>query len=476
MSMPADPALMTLTELSAAIASRTVSSREATEAYLKRIADWQPHLNAFIAIEADEALADADEADARLATGEPRRALDGVPLAHKDMFFERGRVSTCGSKILRETVARTDSTALKRLTETGSVRLGTLHMAEFAYGPTGHNAHFGPAGNPWNPLHVTGGSSSGSGAAVAARLTPAALGSDTGGSVRMPANFCGVTGLKTTVGRVSRFGAMPLSQSLDTIGPLAQTAEDCAAILQLIAGLDPADPTALDRPVPDYAAACAAPVKGLRLGVPDAFYLDDLDPSTARAFEAALETFRAEGVEIVSVSLPDQTKLSAAGQILLACEAAAFHRKWLAERPEDYSDQVRARLENGFAIPAVTYLEALRWRGIALAEHLAAVCGVDAFLAPVSAKASPTIFDSDVGGAPGAEAVIQTITRLMRPVNYLGLPALVVPAGFSDAGLPIGLQIVGRPFEEDRILTLGAGFQRAGDHHRAVPQLPGEAR
>ena len=476
MSTQADPALMTLTELKTAIASRSVSSREATEAFLKRISDWQPHLNAFISIEAEDALAAADEADARLAKGEARGALDGVPFAHKDMFFERGRVSTCGSGILRETPAETSSTALKRLTETGSVRLGTLHMAEFAYGPTGHNAHFGPAGNPWNPLHVTGGSSSGSGAAVAARLTPAALGSDTGGSVRMPANFCGVTGLKTTVGRVSRHGAMPLSHSLDTIGPLAQTAEDCAAILQLIAGPDAQDPTALDRRVPDYAGACAAPVKGLRLGVPDAFYLDDLDPATARAFDAALQTFRADGVEIVSVSLPDQTKLSAAGQILLACEAAAFHRKWLVERPQDYGDQVRARLENGFAIPAVTYLEALRWRGIALAEHLKAVSGVDAFLAPVSAKASPTILDSDVGGAPGAEAVIQTITRLMRPVNYLGLPALVVPAGFSDAGLPIGLQIVGRPFEEDRILTLGAGFQRASDFHRAVPELPGAAR
>lgn len=476
MSLPADPALMTLTELTQAIAVRKLSSREATHAYLTRIADWQPHLNAFIAIEAEDALDAADAADARLAKGETRGALDGVPFAHKDMFHAEGRVSTCGSAILRHTVADRDSTALKRLTDAGSVRLGTLHMAEFAYGPTGHNTHFGPAGNPWNPLHVTGGSSSGSGAAVAARLTPAALGSDTGGSVRMPANFCGVTGLKTTVGRVSRFGTMPLSQSLDTIGPLAQTAQDCAAILQMIAGPDAADPTASHAPVPDCAAACAAPVKGLRLGVPGAFYLDDLDPATARAFEAALATFRGEGVEIVPVSLPDQATLSAAGQILLACEAASFHRRWLRERPGDYGDQVRARLENGLAIPAVTYLEALRWRGPALVEHLAAVADVDAFLAPVSAKASPTILDSDVGGAPGAEAVIQTITRLMRPVNYLGLPALVVPAGFGTAGLPIGLQIVGRPFEEDRILRLGAGFQRASDFHRAVPQLPGDAR
>ena len=167
-------------------------------------------------------------------------------------------------------------------------------------------------------------------------------------------------------------------------------------------------------------------------------------------------------------------RLSAAGQILLACEAAAFHRRWLAERPEDYGAQVRARLENGLAIPAVTYLEALRWRAIALTEHLQSVAGVDAFLAPVSASASPSIAESDVGGGPSAEAVIQRITRLMRPVNYLGLPALVVPAGLSDTGLPIGLQIVGRPFEEDRILRLGAGFQRATDFHRAVPQLPGD--
>lgn len=473
MSDPSNPALMDLATLSKALASRALSSREATSAYLTRIKTWQPHLNAFIAIEPESALAAADEADERRSKATPLGALDGVPFAHKDMFYVKGQVSTCGSLIRRDWVAETDSTALKRLTDQGAVRLGTLHMAEFAYGPTGHNVHFGPGGNPWNPRHVTGGSSSGSGAAVAARLTPAALGSDTGGSIRMPANFCGVTGLKTSVGRVSRYGAMPLSHSLDTIGPLAQTAEDCAFILQMIAGPDPHDATALDKPVPDYAMACRAPMKGMRLGVPDAFYLDNLDPATGKAFDAALDIFREDGVEIVSISLPDQAKLSAAGQILLACEAAAFHRHWLAERPQDYGAQVRARLENGFAIPAVTYLEALRWRPVALADHLRAVAEVDAFLAPVSASTAPAILASDVGGAPGAEAVIQSITRLMRPVNYLGLPALVVPAGFDGGGLPIGLQIVGRPFEEDRILTLGAGFQRASAFHRTVPQLAG---
>ena len=201
-------------------------------------------------------------------------------------------------------------------------------------------------------------------------------------------------------------------------------------MLQAIAGPDASDPTALPVPVPDYAAACRLGVRGMRLGVPDAFYLDGLEPATARAFEAALDAFRGEGVEIVSISLPDQMRLSAAGQILLACEAAAFHRRWLAERPEDYGAQVRARLENGLAIPAVTYLEALRWRAIALTEHLQSVAGVDAFLAPVSASASPSIAESDVGGGPSAEAVIQRITRLMRPVNYLG------PVSYTHLTLP----------------------------------------
>jgi aspartyl-tRNA(Asn)/glutamyl-tRNA(Gln) amidotransferase subunit A len=469
----ADPALLDLSAMIAALAARQVSSVELTQAYLGRIAEWQPVINAFIAIEPDEALAAARDSDARLSGGTAQGVLEGVPFAHKDMFYAMGKISTCGSKIRRDWVADEDSTALLRLVDTGAVRLGTLNMAEFAYGPTGHNVHFGAARNPWRPAHVTGGSSSGSGAAVAARLTPAALGSDTGGSVRIPANFCGVTGLKTTVGRVSRFGAMPLSQSLDTVGPLATSALDCGLILGLMAGTDPRDPTASDIAVPDYAAACGRPIRGMRLGVPARFYTEDLHPETEAVYQAGLDLFRQEGVEIVEIDLPDQAVLSAASQVLLAAEAAAFHRQWLRERPQDYGDQVRARLENGFAIPAVTYLESLRYRGIALAEHLEAVAGVDAFLAPVSAQPSPTLEESDVGGAPGAEAVIQQITRFMRPINYLGLPALSVPAGFTTAGLPVGLQIVGRPFAEDVILCLGAGFQRASDFHRQAPSLPG---
>ena len=469
--MSTDPALMSLAEVASAIASKRLSSHEATRALLHRIAQWQPRLNAFMEIESEAALKAADEADAELAKGESRGPLHGVPLAHKDMYYDAGRVVTCGSLIRRDFVATSTSTALQRLKDAGSIRLGSLQMAEFAYGPTGHNAHYGAVHNPFGLDHVTGGSSSGSGAAVAARLTYAALGSDTGGSIRVPAHFCGITGLKTTYGRVSRAGAMPLSQSLDTVGPLAQTAEDCALLLGLMAGPDPEDATASHAPVADYVAATKASLKGLKIGVPSNFYVDDLDKEVARVLEDTIATLKSEGAEIIQVELPDQRQLSAACQLLLAVEATAFHKRWLIERPQDYGPQVLMRLQNGLAIPGVTYLETLRWRGPALAAHVAATSKVDALIAPVVPTPAPTIAESDIGNNPGAEAVIQRLTRFTRPINYLGLPSLAIPSGFTRTGLPVGMQLIGRSFDETTILTIGAAFQRATDFHQKVPAL-----
>ena len=467
-----DPALMSLTEAAKAIAGRQVSSHEVTRACLHRIAQWQPHLNAFMAVEAEDALKAAEAADVALAKGDIRGPLHGVPLAHKDMYYEAGKVVTCGSLIRRDFVAATTATALQRLKDAGTIRLGSLQMAEFAYGPTGHNSHYGAVHNPFGLAHVTGGSSSGSGAAVAARLTFAALGSDTGGSIRMPAHFCGVTGLKTTVGRVSRAGAMPLSQSLDTVGPLARTAADCALLLGLMAGADPEDPTAMAGEVPDYLAATRASLKGLRIGVPSAFYVDDLDAEVARALDETIAVLRREGADIVKVELPDQRQLTAACQLVLAVEAAAFHKRWMIERPQDYGPQVLMRLQNGLAIPAVSYLEALRWRGPALSAHIAATEGVDAVIAPVAPVPAPTIAESDFGNAPNAEAVIQRLTRFTRPINYLGLPSLAIPSGFTAGGLPVGMQLVGRSFDEATLLTIGAAFQRVTDFHDKLPALP----
>ncbi|HXI06152.1 MAG: amidase [Bradyrhizobium sp.] len=469
--MSGEPALLSLTAVAKAIAEKKLSSREVTQSCLDRIAKFNPGLNAFMAIEADEALQAADAADAVLAKGGLRGPLHGVPLAHKDMYYDKGKIVTCGSKIRKDFVAPTTSTALQRLKDAGTVRLGSLQMVEFAYGPTGHNPHYGPVRNPWNTDHITGGSSSGSGSAVAARLTFAALGSDTGGSIRMPAHFCGVTGLKTTVGRISRAGAMPLSWSLDTVGPLAQTVEDCALLTQLMAGADPEDPTASASPVPDLMAATKHPIKGLKIGIPGAFYVDDLDSEVARALDETLAVLKKEGAEIVKVELPDQRQLTAACQFVLATEAASLHKRWMIERPQDYGAQVLMRLQNGLAIPAVAYLEALRWRGPALSAYLAAVEGTDAVLAPVAPMPAPTIAESDVGNSLEAEAVIQRVTRFTRPINYLGLPSLSIPSGFTGSGLPVGMQIIGRSFDEAMLVRIGSAFQRATDHHRKVPNL-----
>lgn len=469
--MSAEPALLSLTLVAQAIAQKRFSSREVTKSCLDRIAQWQPRLNAFMAIETDAALAAADAADAALANGKLGGPLHGVPLAHKDMYYDAGKTVTCGSKIRREFVATTTSTALQRLKDAGTIRLGSLQMVEFAYGPTGHNSHYGAVHNPFALDHITGGSSSGSGSAVAARLTFAALGSDTGGSIRMPAHFCGVTGLKTTYGRISRAGAMPLSQSLDTVGPLARTAEDCALLLGLMAGADPQDPTAIAGPVPDYIAATRGPVKGLTIGVPTAFYVDDLDSEVAKILDETVAVLKREGATIVPVELPDQRQLTAACQLVLAVEAAAFHKRWLIERPGDYGPQVLMRLQNGLAIPGVSYLEAMRWRGPALAAFDAATAGVDAVIAPVAPVAAPTIAESDVGNSPDAEAVIQRLTRFTRPINYLGLPSLAIPSGFTRAGLPVGVQLIGRSFDEAMLLRIGAAFQRATDFHDKVPRF-----
>jgi aspartyl-tRNA(Asn)/glutamyl-tRNA(Gln) amidotransferase subunit A len=479
MSMPApkstattsDPALLSLTEVAAAIRERKLSSVEVTQALLARIPKWQPKLNAFVRIEADEALAAAKEADAQLAKSGAQGPLHGVPMAHKDMYYFKGKPAGCGSKVRDGWIAPETSTAIKHLQKAGALRIGALHMAEFAYGPTGHNAYLGPACNPWNTERITGGSSSGSGAAVAARLTYAALGSDTGGSIRMPAHFCGVTGLKVSYGRVSRANALPLSFTLDTVGPLARSAEDCALIAELIFGEDPLDPVTAGAPAWDKAATLR-PVSSLKIGVPKSFYVDDLDADVAAALDNTIKTFQKLGAKIVTVDLPDQTAVAAAALTVLAVEATSFHAPWMRTRAQDYTPQVRSRLENGVAYSAIEYLEALRWRGPALAAHLEAIGDVDVVVAPASRAVAPKIVDTDAGGGPQADEMVIAMMRFMRPINYLGVPVLVVPVAHSAQGLPIGLQLLGRPHGDETLIALGRAFQEVTDEHLRIPQLP----
>ena len=470
--MSVELAGLTLTEAAEAIAAGRVSSVEMTEACLARIDRLQPVLNCFISIEAEAAIAAARQADAARARGDPIGPLHGVPLAHKDMFYRAGKVTTGGTKIRRDFVADRTATVQARLARAGALYLGGLNMSEFAVGPTGHNVHYGPCRNPWDVDRVPGGSSSGSGAAVAARLVYGALGSDTGGSVRIPAALCGLVGLKPSQTRVSRFGGMPLSFSLDCFGPLTRTVRDCARLTAIIAGHDPLDPTSSALPVDDYVAACEREIRGLRIAVPKQYGEVRPDPAVARAMAASLAIFADLGAEIIEVELPDETLLSALSTIVTRSEAATIHRDWLRQRRDDYSPQVRRRLELGLAIPATRYVEALTLRAKYLDEFVRSVLRrADVLHLPTVPLGAPGIAETDIGASDELPALLLRLTGFTRPMSYLGVPALSVPAGFDDAGLPVAFQLVGRPFAEATLFAAGAAFQAATDWHTRAPPI-----
>lgn len=465
-----DLALMGLADAARAVAQGKVTAQALTEACLARITDWQPRVNAFLKLEADAALKAAKAVDRAQKRGARLGRLAGVPLAHKDMYYRAGKETSCGSAIRRHWKATATATALQRLDAEGALDLGRLNMAEFAFGPTGHNYHYGHARNPWNTDRITGGSSSGSGAAVAARMVFGALGSDTGGSIRQPAHYCGLVGLKPTAGRVSRAGAMPLSFSLDTVGPLTRRVEDSALLMEILAGADPRDPTASLQAVGAYvAAAKSGAVRGLKLAVPRRYFWDKLNKPSAECLEAALKLLSKLGVKIVEMTPPDMEMVTAASFVMISAEAAALHASWLRTRPNLYSDQVRGRLENGLAVSAVDYIDSQRWRSEATAAFLKAMNGADAVFAPVADRPAPTIEETDVAGKPEAAKTIAALTRLTRPINYLGLPAMTVPAGFVRGGLPIGFQLIGKPFDEAMLYRIAGAYEVKQPCHQQVP-------
>jgi aspartyl-tRNA(Asn)/glutamyl-tRNA(Gln) amidotransferase subunit A len=465
-----NPLHWSLVEAAEAIAARKISSEELTRLAIEAARAWQPIANAFIDLRADDALEAAREADRVPARG----PLHGVPLAHKDMYYRQGRISTCGSVIRKDWVAPATATALARLDAAGAIDLGTLNMAEWAGGATGHNIHFGDACNPHAPAHITGGSSSGTGAAVAARAIFAGLGSDTGGSIRLPAAACGVAGIKPTNGRVSRAGAMPRAWSLDCVGPLARTVRDCARLLSVLAGPDEADPTASFEPVPDYELGIDAPVSGMTLGIPD-FFFDEVEPPVQALLDAALATFDRLGVKRVAARIPDGQALLDLGGLVSVVEAAAIHREHMTARPHDYSRNLFNRTEPGFHIPAVRYLEALSLRARCLAAfHAATLAHCDALFLPLIGQPLPTRAETDVEAGATLAFAHGKLIRCTRPFNYLGLPALSVPCGFSDGRLPVAFQLAGHAFDEITLFRLGHAFQRETDHHQVAPRLPEE--
>jgi aspartyl-tRNA(Asn)/glutamyl-tRNA(Gln) amidotransferase subunit A len=452
----------TIRELGTRYRKRELSPVEVTQALLARIERLDPVLHAFVTLTADRALADARAAEEALGRGDGR-ALLGIPVAHKDIYLTRGIRTTGGSALLADWIPEDESTCVRRWREAGTVLLGKLITHEFAFGIQFPGHRFPAARNPWNLDHVPGGSSSGSGAALAAGLVSGATGSDTGGSIRGPAAFCGIAGLKPTYGRVSRAGVLTLSWTLDHTGPMARTVEDCAYLLQAMAGHDPADPASSRVPVDDYLAPLARDIRGVKIGVPRAYFFEGLDPEIERAFEEALETLRRLGAEVRDVQIPSLHATHSFLLILMA-EAFAYHERDIRQHPELYGDVLRERILAGALVTASEYTQAQRIRAQICRETADVLRGVDVLVTPTALKPATPF-------AVAHDPELAFPKSNMPPFNLTGLPTLAVPCGFSSSGLPLSLQVSGRPFEEGTVLRVGHAYEQATTWHTRRPPV-----
>ncbi|MBP0614594.1 amidase [Jiella mangrovi] len=454
-----EPLDWTLIEAAAAIRAGDISSAELTDLAIQRAEALQTKLNSFIALEPEAARSAAKAADEALASGRAVGPIHGVPLSHKDMYDRAGAITGCGSKIRAHEVAAHTATVIERLDEAGQIHLGRLNMSEFAMGPTGFNAHHGRASNPLDPARIAGGSSSGSGSAVGSNTIFAALGSDTGGSIRLPAACCGVVGLKPTQGRVSRFGAMPLSHSLDCVGPLARSVADAKLITRIIAGPDGRDGACLDAP-PIGAEAPA--VADLTVAIPDAgFFVEDLAPEVAAFLADAEAILTGAGARIVRPKLPPLDDVIELTNLIAMTEAGAIHLDTMRERPEDYGEQVRARLIQGLGVPAPVYLRAMQIKGVFLRRFLAEVLTeCDAVVTPTMPMLPPVSAEVEVGASEAMTRVMVSISKFTRVFSFLGLPTLAVPGPATTGGLKPSVQIAAAPFREDITCTLGEAIER----------------
>jgi aspartyl-tRNA(Asn)/glutamyl-tRNA(Gln) amidotransferase subunit A len=462
---------LSMTEAADAVRAGDVTSVALLEACWRRMEAVNPVINATIWTDRVGAMAMAEAADDAVRNKAKLGPLHGVPMMHKDMYYQAGKLSTCGSALRRDWRPSITATVIERLSAAGAYTFGGLNMAEFAQNPTGHNKTFGDCHNPWNPPYITGGSSSGSGASVAARFNYLALGSDTGGSIRLPASADGVTGLKPTQTRVSRFGVMPLSFTHDNVGPLTRTVRDCARVMTVIAGHDPRDPTSAREPVPDYEAALTGDIRGVRIGVPDNVFFDGADAPVIAAIDAAVSVLKSRGAVVTRLILPLMDAVAAYGSIVSRVEAATIHAEWMRSDPQAYGAHISGRMYPGYAIPAPYYVESLSRRGPILKAFAAEVFAkVDVLVTPTIRTCLPTLEETDIDhGPPGTETKFMAVSANTRPFNYLGLPAISVPCGFDSNGCPIGLQIAGRPFAEARVMKIADAYQRDTDFHARRP-------
>jgi aspartyl-tRNA(Asn)/glutamyl-tRNA(Gln) amidotransferase subunit A len=447
---------MTIEQAAAKLRAKEVSAVELARETLRAIHANQARLNAFVTITEEVALAQAERADDELSRGIDRGPLHGIPYALKDVFSTKGIRTTCGSKILADHVPDHDSAVYEKLRTAGAVLMGKVGMQEFAYGITCNNPHFGAIRNPHDAERIPGGSSGGSGVAVAAEMVFFAMGSDTGGSIRIPAAFCGCVGLKPTSGRVSRFGVLPLDFSLDHMGPLTRSAEDAALVLQAIAGFDLRDDTSSKQPV-GVLSDLPASIKGRRIGLPENFYNERLTPEVERAFAAAVRGAEAAGAHLVPLRVPNPAEINTVSRVILLAEASALMEPYLHRR-EDFGADVLALLDQGRLLSATDYINAQRLRRLYQQEwaKLWSNVGskVDCIFTPTAPLVAPKIGEMQVEIGGTQEDVRLASTRFVRAINVLGLPAITVPLPVE--GLPVGLQIIGRPFEEALIISVAA--------------------
>jgi len=460
---------MTILEAVRLLRTKKVSSVELTQLSLHRIARLNPRLNAFITVTEERALSRARQADEELARGIDRGLLHGLPVAVKDVFSTKGVRTTCGSKIFAGFVPERDAAVVERLEAGGAVIVGKTNMHELAFGVTSNNPHFGPVRNPWNLDRVAGGSSGGSGAAVAAGMVFMAMGSDTGGSIRIPASFCGVTGLKPTFGRVSRFGVMPLDFSLDHMGPLTRSVRDAAVALSVIAGYDARDETSSRDPVGNYLAEDNTSMRSVRVGVPTNYYFEKLDPAAERSVRQAAKVAGELGAEIVEVTVPDIAAINVIGRVILHAEAAALMEPYLRRR-EDFGPDVLALLDQGRLLAATDYVNAQRLRRLKLQEFIRLFADVDCLFTPTTPTAAPRLGQAWFEFEGEKEDVRLSSTRFVRAVNVIGFPAISVPCGLDADGMPLGLQIIGGPFQEALILRVASALETASGRLR-LPEL-----
>ena len=445
---------MTILEAAAQLRARKISSAELTEAALKRIDSLNPKLNAFLTVTGESAIGRARRADEELAHGGDLGPLHGIPIALKDLFCTAGVATTCGSKLFDGHVPVHDAAVVEKLAAGGAVLLGKTGLHELAYGITSDNPHFGAVRNPWNPECIPGGSSGGSGAAVAAGMAFMAMGSDTGGSIRIPAAFCGTVGLKPTYGRVSRYGAFPLGFSLDHMGPLTRSVRDAAVVLNVIAGFDPRDDTSSRRPVENYLPTPGAGIRGVRIGVPENFYFDHLDEDVDAAVRRTVREAASLGAKLVEVRLPSIGAINAVARLVLLAEASAVLGPHLHRRA-DIGPDVLALLEEGRLIAATDYIDGQRLRRLYQRQFRDAMRSVDCIVTPTTPLTAPRIGQATATIRGQTEDVRLASTRLVRGINLLGLPALSIPCGADRNNLPAALQIVGKPFGEAMILRVG---------------------